>query len=392
MVRRRFSGISPEGGFAEALDRLFRRKGLSIRERHVLSLLMLGHSYNGIAEELGIAIDTVRKHVRSIHGKTGVHNQLEIFAKYLTFTPLPPVTAEARPGSRDAARRGHAPDARAPRRPTDGGSAERLIAFMNALPMTATSTALLREMHGALHALVDDAWISSTFDMSLDLAATELASQSPRPAVKPQRSGTMLTFSEKGIHVDPETPARGMAARLLDDHRSDGVQMERYHPPILLDYHHAGEEIGGIILWREIGKTPTSRETLDLFEELRPFLTTLFCDLTLRHQYSEPMLAILSNALGELLGREPGSTLTTAEEDVLTLRLMGHSHKSIGEMLGITVNTVKKHGNAINRKMGTSGAADLFARHLAPLIGLDDPFEKSGATLHQHALDGVGVG
>jgi LuxR family maltose regulon positive regulatory protein len=50
---------------------------LSKREREVLQLLAQGLSNQQIAQELVITLDTVKRHIRHIFSKFGVHNRLQ---------------------------------------------------------------------------------------------------------------------------------------------------------------------------------------------------------------------------------------------------------------------------------------------------------------------------
>ncbi len=65
--------LQPESG--EELDRL------SPREREVLDLLALGNIYKEVGELLGIGVETVRTHVKSICQKMRVRNRLEAIAR-----------------------------------------------------------------------------------------------------------------------------------------------------------------------------------------------------------------------------------------------------------------------------------------------------------------------
>jgi DNA-binding NarL/FixJ family response regulator len=64
---------APEIGLAE----------LSPREREVLELLAQGDMYKEIADKLGVALDTIRKHVRSIYEKLHVRSRTEAVVKFL---------------------------------------------------------------------------------------------------------------------------------------------------------------------------------------------------------------------------------------------------------------------------------------------------------------------
>jgi DNA-binding NarL/FixJ family response regulator len=56
---------------------------LTARERETLDHLSLGCSCKSIADRLGVSLDTVRTHLRSIYQKLGVHSCTEALASYL---------------------------------------------------------------------------------------------------------------------------------------------------------------------------------------------------------------------------------------------------------------------------------------------------------------------
>jgi DNA-binding CsgD family transcriptional regulator len=53
------------------------RLGLTARESEVTCCLIQGMSYKRIALQLGVSIDTVRSHIRSVYSKLQVHNVAE---------------------------------------------------------------------------------------------------------------------------------------------------------------------------------------------------------------------------------------------------------------------------------------------------------------------------
>lgn len=55
-------------------------KGLTDREREIVTLIALGRETNQIADELHISSETVRTHVRNAMGKLGVHTRAELVA------------------------------------------------------------------------------------------------------------------------------------------------------------------------------------------------------------------------------------------------------------------------------------------------------------------------
>lgn len=66
---------------------------LSDRERQIVHLVALGRSGPEIAEELGIAHDTVRTHVRNAMGKVGARSRAHLVAKALGEGHAPPTLA-----------------------------------------------------------------------------------------------------------------------------------------------------------------------------------------------------------------------------------------------------------------------------------------------------------
>lgn len=67
----------------ELLDRRVSRTGaklktsLSVRERQVVNGLSVGDSYQRVADELGISVNTVRHHVRNAYAKLGVKSAMQ---------------------------------------------------------------------------------------------------------------------------------------------------------------------------------------------------------------------------------------------------------------------------------------------------------------------------
>jgi DNA-binding NarL/FixJ family response regulator len=67
--------------FSELPQRSNNEYNLSEREKQVLQLLVNGYSYKMIANEMFIAIDTVRSHIKKIYEKLQVNSKSEAVAK-----------------------------------------------------------------------------------------------------------------------------------------------------------------------------------------------------------------------------------------------------------------------------------------------------------------------
>ncbi len=83
----RHSSARPVGRvFQDVLHAIARKTGMTSRELEVLTLHVFGRKYDEIARRLYISIDTVKKHVKKIHRKTGARSATELFARY--FAPM----------------------------------------------------------------------------------------------------------------------------------------------------------------------------------------------------------------------------------------------------------------------------------------------------------------
>jgi DNA-binding CsgD family transcriptional regulator len=70
--------------FKQVITGIVDSAGFNDQEIRVVVLLMYGYSYQQIADQLCIALDTVRKHIKNIYRKTNTHSISELFAKYFT--------------------------------------------------------------------------------------------------------------------------------------------------------------------------------------------------------------------------------------------------------------------------------------------------------------------
>jgi DNA-binding CsgD family transcriptional regulator len=84
LVTRHQYGKPVDRAFVEAFERLAEEASLSPQERRIIVLQLLGHSYKDMADVMSVTVDTVKKHFKAIHRKTGTRGQAELFAKYFT--------------------------------------------------------------------------------------------------------------------------------------------------------------------------------------------------------------------------------------------------------------------------------------------------------------------
>jgi len=73
-----------------AIDHAFRSFGSSVlspREKGVLELMLRGYSSQSSAERLGIALETLRRHRKSIYRKLDVNSQTDLFSLFINCLP-----------------------------------------------------------------------------------------------------------------------------------------------------------------------------------------------------------------------------------------------------------------------------------------------------------------
>lgn len=70
--------------FQEGLQRMIHEAELSAQEQRIVIYHLLGYSYDEMADLLTISTKTVKKHISTIHHKTGTHRQRELFARYFS--------------------------------------------------------------------------------------------------------------------------------------------------------------------------------------------------------------------------------------------------------------------------------------------------------------------
>lgn len=66
---------------AQAMASSLGREALTAREHDVLALLAQGHCNKGIAEDLGIALGTVKSHVKALMAKLDAHSRTQVVAE-----------------------------------------------------------------------------------------------------------------------------------------------------------------------------------------------------------------------------------------------------------------------------------------------------------------------
>lgn len=246
-------------------------------------------------------------------------------------------------------------------------SVDLLLELMNGLPM---EVGMLEGINGLRECLIDllpdvDR-ISISVNTHCDLE--DPAGYQPKLHIS-QRPGPDGRIDE-GVEVSNIQGIQTPAEDILEQMRKGGFPFERYHPPLTVDLWFAGTaDLGAIVLWRELEKTPISTESMELLERLRPFLVYVFSNLVIRHHYANPRDRVFYSSLSDMAVR---AGLTAQERRIISYRLMGYSYKRIASELGRTEGAVKKQLASVHRKTGTQGHSELFAKYFTPRLVQDE--------------------
>jgi DNA-binding CsgD family transcriptional regulator len=213
--------------------------------------------------------------------------------------------------------------------------------------------------------------ISVNVNHECDLENPEL--YVPTVAISQHVKSTSEDGRDGVVMVESNRRISSHADRVLEGIRRQGHRLDLLHPPHCVDYFYGGHAyLGTIIFWRERSKEPISQETLEFIADLEPFLIFALSDLVARNERARPIDGVFNEAL-TLLNQEAG--LTTQEQRVIVLQLLGHSYKEMADILFVSIDTVKKHFKNIHQKTNTKGQAELFAKYFTSRLA-----DKTGTT------------
>jgi DNA-binding CsgD family transcriptional regulator len=157
---------------------------------------------------------------------------------------------------------------------------------------------------------------------------------------------------------------------VLRELRLQGRPLDKYHPAHSFDYYYAGQAyLGTILLFRERGRAPISRATLDTIDAMEPFFIMAMSNHVIWYLKMLPAERMFYEGMERLTTK---AGLTIQEQRVAIYHLLGYSYDEMATLLAISAKTIKKHINTIHRKTGTRRHRELFARYLSPRIDFPD--------------------
>ena len=244
-----------------------------------------------------------------------------------------------------------------------GTDAADLVALMNGMPIDLGLLEGINGVRDRLMTLLGDVdRISISVNTHCDLEHPE----DYRPNLGISQRGDRAERLDDGMDVRTIRDAESPASDILEQMRKGGFPFDQYHEPVAIDLWYAETaDLGAIVLWREIEKTPVSEATIARIETLRPFLVYVFSNLVTRHHYANPRDRVFYSALRDMAD---SAGLTPQERRIISYRLMGYSYKKIAAELDRTEGAVKKQLASVHRKTGTQGHSELFAKYFTPRL------------------------
>ncbi len=243
---------------------------------------------------------------------------------------------------------------------------DKVLHFLNRLPLTSNVSAAVERYKEALLELIGEVDRVSIFvNVNCDLSETGSGGG----------AGGMLitvdtTTDAQGVSVSPYSEGVRPSDRYLENFRAQGLPLDDYHPPFIIDYHYNDiRYLGTIFLWRDRTKTAISdraRRTVALME---PFIIYMLSDLIARYHYAHPVDRMFHDALRTMTEE---AHLSPQERRVVMLRLLGLAYKEIADQLHISEDAIKKHLGSVHRKTGTRSYTELFAKYFTPRLNLHE--------------------
>ena len=245
---------------------------------------------------------------------------------------------------------------------------DRLVHFLNLLPLTMDYGEWLTQVRGALMELFPQADIVHILlNPHVDLFVRR--ETSPRSAFISQSTATAGgEFGKPTMHMGDRkyTVLEDKIISILMEQHNRSI--EEFHPPVIFNLHvHRDIHFTTITLLFSRHKANSGDQARADLEKLRPFLTFLFTDGAAREQLGHPERMTVRSAIEEIRERYG---LSPREYQVLTLYLFSGSYGRIAKALSISPETVSSHVKSIRSKTGISDRADLLRMIGFPSVDL----------------------
>lgn len=263
---------------------------------------------------------------------------------------------------------------------------EPVLRFMASLPLTLNQMAWVNQFRDALLELLEDVDRMAVFvDVSCDILShpTQLHPDASKRTI-------IWQLHHKAQPDDINVLVTTGTQDLLDMHKRHmqqlGFPFHEYNQPYCFTYtsHDQEQYLGLIMLFRRVDTQPISPQTLDIMEQLRPFLQFMLSDLVARSDYTVST-AIFRTTIGSLFY---SFNLTVREREIFQLRLMGFSVDDIAEKTCFSRDAIKRYIKTIHRKTGARNFWQLFMQRLEPEMD-DNTLLAAADIAYEMAKEGI---
>lgn len=243
---------------------------------------------------------------------------------------------------------------------------DNLIRFLSTLPTSHSIQEWTDQFRHGLQALLGDV---DRISLSINIQCELFNPEGYSPTISIAQSLTTGARAADALNQDTSEHGGEYLKRFLEYLKRRKFPFAEFHAPRSFEYYHMGQAyIGVIVLWRDRSRPPISDRTLQLMERLQNFVVFLMSDFVARHQLARPIERVFNRALEGLM-REIG--LTSQEQRIMILQLLGLSYEEVASELNISLNTVRFHLRSVYNKTGTHSQAELFAKYFTPRIDPD---------------------
>jgi DNA-binding CsgD family transcriptional regulator len=246
-------------------------------------------------------------------------------------------------------------DGTAPPPPISKAIPDKVLEFLNSLPVTIDTRTWLVAFKQALSRLLGDVDLIS-IDINTDCDLRFPDEYATDIVVSQHFDTTGRGQSRVSICAKEATRTKA----LVNEMRRSGFPLERYHLPTSFEYTLGTKaHVGTILLFRERERPPIEAATIELMKSLEACMVFILTDCIARRRRVE---VVESAFVDVFAGIADTHQLTTREREVLVLQLIGKSYKEISGILCVTVDAVRNNVKNVHRKTGCSSNAELFGK------------------------------
>lgn len=243
-------------------------------------------------------------------------------------------------------------------------SSRHLLEFMNSMPVTGDIVEWIYGFREALKRLLGP---GSVHRISININFNY-----GNPNSNPTKAAKMYAVSycingQLPIELfsyasDIEKYVQEKPAKLLDQMQKVGFPLDEYQPPLCFNYYDQNY-LGSIFLFRYRSPQPIPDWAVEIMYKLHPFIFFALSGAVARRVSADPSQPAFTNFLDK---QDMALGLSEKERLVFMLELLGHPRTEIAKRLDISLHSIHKYVQSINRKAGTNRLLEIIVRQIAP--------------------------